>query len=83
MIERLEKAILGLECCIHSILTCNCPPSGRCPFERECWDEEDAPLYVPAMRYAQEVLEEYQEKEREKQHGRNESEGTEGPSGVH
>ena len=75
MNERLEKAILGLKSCANSILNCQCPPSGECPFERECWDEEDAPLYVPAMRYALGVLAEYQEKEREKQHGRTESEG--------
>lgn len=50
----LEEVKKGLACCIESCKHCQC--ADDCPFVDECWGEVEAPLHLPALQAALDVL---------------------------
>ena len=50
-----EKAKLALRCCAESLETNVCPDG--CPWEKQCWFDDDAKLYLPAVREALKAME--------------------------
>lgn len=52
--DKRERVMNGLECCIKAIDDCEC--TDNCPYESQCWYGTDGTIYLDLMRDALELL---------------------------